>query len=420
MGAVSLIPAFFYFKFLMMNSGRVKLHCLCFLLLVVLTTGSLSATAQKNGLAQTPPMGWSSWYPFVDTINEIKIMQTADAMVRTGLRDAGYTILQLDDGWMARERDAEGRQYADKARFPHGMKFLADYLHARGLKLGIYSSSGATTCAGYPGSFDHEKQDAATYASWGIDYLKYDACGKKDGHGDRELFSRMSQALQSTGRPIIFNLCIFYGKDTHTWAGAIGNSWRTGEDIVQYIEKNPVVTYENWYHTLQTQVLGKESYAGPGHWNDPDNLIVGYARQNRQTLEEQKAQFSFWALLAAPLFLGNDVRNMPDSIKNILTNREVIAVNQDQLGKQGTRIFDAKAYEIWMKPLADGCKAVILFNKTTAPQKIRLEGRDINIKGKFGVRDLWAHADRGTHKKSFSASLAPHGVAMFRLIPSTH
>lgn len=373
--------------------------------------------AQGNGLALTPPMGWSSWYPFVDTINEKKIMQTADAMVSSGLRDAGYTILQLDDGWMAKVRDAQARQYADTIRFPHGMKFLADYLHDRGLKLGIYSSAGATTCAGYPGSFNHEEIDAKTYAAWGIDYLKYDACGKKDNQSDKALFTRMSQALKNTGRPIIFNLCIFYNKDTHLWGGALGNTWRTGEDIVQFIERNPEVTYNNWYHTLQTQVLGKEEHAGPGHWNDPDNLIVGYARNNRQTLDEQRAQFSFWALLAAPLFLGNDVRAIPKGIKKIITNAEVIAVNKDKDGKQGTRVMNENNFEVWLKPLSNGSKAVVLFNKTTEPLTISIKWSDINQTGKFKVRDLWKHKNRGVHKQGFSAIVPPHGASMIKIMP---
>lgn len=376
-----------------------------------------SVKGQTNTLAQTPPMGWSSWYPFVDTINEKKIMETADAMVHTGLRDLGYTILQLDDGWMAKVRDEKGRQFADTTRFPHGMKFLADYLHARGLKLGIYSSAGATTCAGYPGSFNHETTDAQTYAAWGIDYLKYDACGKKDGFSDKELFARMSNALRATGRPIIFNLCIFYSKDTHMWGPALGNTWRTGEDIVKFIEKNPDVTYENWYHTLQTQVLGKEAFAGPGHWNDPDNLIVGYARNNKQTWEEQKAQFSFWALLAAPLFLGNDVRHMTDDIKRIITNKEVIAVNQDRAGKQGTRVKETTDYEVWLKPLSDGAKAVILFNKKETPAKISLNKNEINEKGKLSVRDLWQHNNKGKWKKKFNATVPAHGVVMLKVSP---
>jgi alpha-galactosidase len=387
-----------------------------FYAIIVLFVGAYSASAQKNNdLAMTPPMGWSSWYPFVDTINERKIMETADAIVATGLRDAGYTILQLDDGWMAKVRDAQGRQFADTARFPRGMKFLADYLHERGLKLGIYSSAGATTCAKYPGSFNHEELDAKTYAEWGIDYLKYDACDHKDGHSDKELFTRMSRALKNTGRPIIFNLCIFYSKDTHLWGAALGNTWRTGEDIVKFIETNPDVTYENWYHNLQTQVLGKEAYAGPGHWNDPDNLIVGYARNNKQSYEEQKAQFSFWSLLAAPLFLGNDVRNMPDSILTILMNKEVIAVNQDKAGKQGARVVDESNYEIWVKPLDNGSKAVVVFNKTKEPITVDIKWSDIKEYGQFIVRDLWEHKNKGVYKKSFTASVAPLGVVMIKI-----
>ncbi|MEO8110483.1 MAG: glycoside hydrolase family 27 protein [Ginsengibacter sp.] len=386
-----------------------------FAVVMVFHPNCCALKAQGNDLALTPPMGWSSWYPFVDSINEIKIMETADAMVSTGLRDAGYTILQLDDGWMAKTRDENGHQFADKSRFPRGMKFLADYLHARKLKLGVYSSAGATTCAGYPGSYNHEEIDANTYAAWGVDYLKYDACGKKDGHPDKELFGRMGNALKATGRPILFNLCIFYSDTTHLWGASLGNTWRTGGDIVKFIEKNPEVTYRNWYSTLETQVLGKEKYAGPGHWNDPDNLIVGYARNNKQTLDEQQAQFSFWSLLAAPLFLGNDVRNMPGEIKDIVTNKEVIAVNQDKEGKQGIRIISKNSYEIWMKPLSDDAKAVILFNKTDSTARIRLNRKDIAMQGNVVVRDLWKHANRGLMKKSFSADVPPHGVVMIKI-----
>jgi alpha-galactosidase len=386
-----------------------------FVIALIINSSCVSLYAQNNDLALTPPMGWSSWYPFVDTINEKKIMETADAIVSSGLRDAGYTILQLDDGWMAKVRDEKGRQFADKTKFPRGMKFLADYLHERGLKLGIYSSAGATTCAGYPGSYNHEELDAKTYADWGIDYLKYDACGKKEGHSDKELFTRMGNALKKTGRPIIFNLCIFYSDTTHLWGATLGNTWRTGGDIVKFIEKNPEVTYDNWYSTLQTQVLGKEKYAGPGHWNDPDNLIIGYARNNRQTLAEQQAQFSFWVLLSAPLFLGNDVRYMPDEIKKIITNPEVIAVNQDKEGRQGTRIISEDNYEVWMKPLSDGAKAVVIFNKTNSTAKIKLNRTDVDMQGKLKVRDLLKHANKGSFKKHFSAAVPPHGVVMIKV-----
>lgn len=371
--------------------------------------------ADNNQLALTPPMGWSSWYPFVDTINEKKIMETADAMVSSGLRDAGYTILQLDDGWMAKKRDAKSRQFADTIRFPRGMKFLADYLHERGLKLGIYSSAGATTCAGYPGSYNHEETDANTYAEWGIDYLKYDACGNKDGHSDKELFTKMGQALKVTGRPILFNMCIFYSDTTHRWGRGLGHSWRTGGDIVKHIEKDPDVTYLNWYENLQTQVLGKEDFAAPGHWNDPDNLIIGYARNNKQTWEEQKAQFSFWALLSAPLFLGNDIRYMKDDIKTILMNKEVIAINQDKAGKQGTRIINTDTFEIWKKSLSSGQKVLVMFNKKNEEAIIRVDWAVAGEKGGFNVRDLWDHSDKGFFENSYSANVAPHGVSMIRL-----
>ena len=386
--------------------------------LLIIITGCLSPKKQitgKSSLALTPPMGWSSWYPFVDTINEQKIMETADAMVSSGLRDAGYTYLQLDDGWMAKTRDANNRQFADTTRFPRGMKFLADYLHARGLKLGIYSSAGATTCAGYPGSYDHEVTDAKTYDEWGIDYLKYDACGNKEGHSDKELFNRMGQALKATGRPILFNMCIFYSDTTHRWAQGLGHTWRTGGDIVKHIEKDPDVTYLNWYENLQTQVLGKEDFAGPGHWNDPDNLIIGYARNNKQTWEEQKAQFSFWALLSAPLFLGNDVRNMNDDIKNILMNKEVIAINQETAGKPGTRIINKETYEVWKNTLKNGHKVLLIFNKKNEDATIQVDWTAAGEKSGFNVRDLWDHSDKGFFENSYVANVSPHGVSMIRL-----
>jgi len=392
-------------------------NCRIFLMAVVLGLVFSPLRAQLPvPIAQTPPMGWSSWYAFVDTINEQKIKETADALVRSGLRDCGYRILQLDDGWMAKQRDAQGRQYADTSRFPHGLKYLADYLHARGLFLGIYSSAGATTCAGYPGSYGHEEQDARNYAAWGIDYLKYDACGEKEKHSDKELFAKMSTALKATGRPILFNLCIFYSKDTHTWGAALGNTWRTGEDIVQFIEKNPKVSWQNWNKTLHTQVLGKEAYAGPGHWNDPDNLIVGYARNNEQSIEEQKAQFSFWALLAAPLFLGNDVRNMSPAIKTILSNKEVIAVNQDSLGKQGTRLKQEKDYELWAKELSGNAKAVVIFNTTDSSITVPVTRALTGATAKDAVvRDLWQHRRLKIGKKSMIVQLQPHAVVMYKV-----
>ncbi|MDE3248760.1 MAG: glycoside hydrolase family 27 protein, partial [Bacteroidota bacterium] len=267
-----------------------------------------------------------------------------------------------------------------------------------------------------PGSYGHEEQDARNYAAWGIDYLKYDACGEKEKHSDKELFAKMSTALKATGRPILFNLCIFYSKDTHTWGAALGNAWRTGEDIVQFIEKNPKVSWQNWNKTLHTQVLGKEAYAGPGHWNDPDNLIVGYARNNEQSIEEQKAQFSFWALLAAPLFLGNDVRNMSPAIKTILSNKEVIAVNQDSLGKQGTRLKQEKDYELWAKELSGNAKAVVIFNTTDSSITVPVTRALTGATAKDAVvRDLWQHRRLKIGKKSMNVQLQPHAVVMYKV-----
>lgn len=373
-----------------------------------------TSSTNDQQLAYLPPMGWSSWYPFIDKINEKMIMETADSIVSKGLREKGYTILQLDDGWMAGQRDKDGKQYADPVRFPSGMKFLADYLHERGLKLGIYSSSGALTCAGYPGSYNHEEIDAKTYAEWGIDYLKYDACGEKGGNSDPVLFARMGNALKNTGRPIIYNICIFYSDTTHLWGRDLGNTWRTGGDIVKYIERSPEVTWKNWYENLQ-QVIGKEKFAGHGHWNDPDNLIVGYARNNKQTLAEQRAQFSFWSVVNAPLFLGNDVRNMPKEIYDIVTHDELIAINQDRAGIQGKAMERNNQYEIWMKPLSDGSRVLLLFNKTDGPLQVNVDLKHTGLaKKKLRIRDCWEGKDLGKFKKKISLQVESHEAKVLR------
>ncbi len=371
----------------------------------------LNKSSEKS---TAPLMGWSSWYPFIDRINEKMIMETADSIVSKGLREKGYTILQLDDGWMADHRDSKGRQYANKERFPRGMKFLADYLHERGLKLGLYSSSGALTCAGYPGSYNHEEIDAVTYAEWGVDYLKYDACGDKGGNKDPYLFNKMHQALKNSGRNIIFNICIFYSDTTHKWGNKIGDTWRTGGDIVKHIDQYPKVTYQNWYENLQ-QVIGKENYAGNGHWNDPDNLIVGYNKNNQQTLEEQKAQFSFWSMVNAPLFLGNDVRNISKEIFDILTHDEVIAINQDKAGIQGKRVLINDNHEIWLKPLSNNNQAILIFNRKNEENVIGLDFKNLGLNDRYKIRDCWKRKDLGISGAKLSLKLTGHEAIILKL-----
>ena len=383
--------------------------------IILINPSNTSVKAQSTNLAQTPPMGWMSWYTFIDNINEELIMEIADSMASSGLRDAGYNIVQLDDGWMAMSRDKEGRMYADTVRFPHGLKYLADYIHDRGLKFGIYASSGRETCEGYPGSYNHEEIDAETFAEWGVDYLKYDACGDREGLNDKVLYRKMREALDATGRPILYEVCIYYSSDTHLWAGEIGNMWRTGGDIVSWIKTTtPPVTYKNWYANLN-QVIGKEDYAGKGHWNDPDNLIVGYPRNNQQSFEEQKAQFSFWSLIAAPLLLSVDVRSMSDEVKSILLNSEVIAINQDEAGIQGERIKSDENHEVWTKSLSDGSKAIILFNKKDNSTELTFNLSDLNLAGRYKVRDLWENAEKGMITNSYSSMVAPHGVVMIKI-----
>ncbi len=389
-----------------------KILIITFAISIIVNT---SVSAQSNNLAQTPPMGWMSWYTFIDNINEELIMEVADAMVSSGLRDAGYDMIQLDDGWMAMSRDENGCMFANKTRFPNGLKFLGDYLHERGLKFGIYASSGHETCEGYPGSYNHEEIDANTFAKWGVDYLKYDACGDREGLIDKVLYKKMSDALIATGRPILYEICIYYSKETHLWGGEYGNMWRTGGDIVSWIKTTtPPVTYKNWYANLQ-QVIGKSNYAGSGHWNDPDNLIVGYPRNNQQTFEEQKAQFSFWSLISAPLMLSVDVRKMSPEIKSILLNQEVIAINQDKAGIQGNRIKSDDKHEVWIKKLEDGSKAFILFNKQDVSSKLNFNISDLKMNGNLIFRDLWAHKNIKLDSNLFTPVVAPHGVVMIKV-----
>jgi alpha-galactosidase len=304
------------------------------------------------------------------------------------------------------------------------MKYLADYIHAKGMKIGIYSSAGKTTCAGYPASFGREQIDAIHYAEWGIDYLKYDGCGEKEGVDDITLYRRMRDALKGTGRPILYNICRFYAGDSHLWGDTVGNMWRTGGDIVTYIGQNPAVTWKNWFDVLTGQLLGKERFAGPGHWNDPDNVIVGYPRNNLQSMAEQRSQFSIWAIEAAPLILACDVRKVGPDIKTILLNRDVIAVNQDSLGRAGSRVrFDqtgGRKVHIFVKQMKDSSRAVVLFNENQSTSAATLTWKDLgwSAGAVADVRDLWKHEAMGPAKDSITVSVAGHDAIMLRLTPT--
>src|SRR3989440_9222593 len=357
-----------------------------------------------NGLARTPPMGWNSWNKFAGRVDEATVRSIADAMASNGMKDAGYRYINIDDTWEA-GRDAQGNIQTNK-KFPD-MKALADYVHSKGLKLGIYSSPGPNTCAGYEGSYGHEAQDARTYAAWGIDYLKYDWCGARTLYTDEEmpaLYQIMGDALLKTKRPIVYSLCQYGRLDVWKWGADVGgNLWRTTGDI------------RDAWDSMSRIGFGQNElapWAKPGHWNDPDMLEIGNGAMSDT---EYRTHMSLWAILAAPLLVGNDLRNMSPAILEILTNREVIAVDQDKDGKQGRQVWKSSDQEIWTRPLSGGAQAVALFNRAAEPAKVSVRWADIGISGKPRVRDLWLHQDVAVTGAEYSATVPGHGVVMLHV-----
>ncbi|AIF47330.1 glycoside hydrolase family 27 protein [Dyella japonica] len=365
---------------------------------------------QPNGLALVPPMGWNSWNHFGCDISEKTIRAAADAMVRTGMKQAGYAYVVIDDCWQG-ERDGEGNITADPARFPSGIKALADYVHARGLKFGIYSDAGSKTCAGRSGSRGHEYQDARQYAAWGVDYLKYDWCSTYTQDG-KSSYQVMSDALRASGRPIVFSLCDWGTNKPWLWGQNIGNLWRTSGDIYDGWESRE--GHYNGMTNILDRQAGLESYAGPGHWNDPDMLEVG---NGGMTQDEYTAQFSLWSVLAAPLIAGNDLANMSGPTRSILTNREVIAVDQDELGVQGRRVFKDGDREVWVKPLKGGGRAVVLFNRGAKASQIAVDWDMLGYprETSMQVRDLWQHKNLPGTSERFATEVPSHGVVMVRI-----
>ena len=361
-----------------------------------------SSRAQEQNAGPTPPMGWNSWNHFAERVDDRGVRAAADALVASGMKDAGYVYINIDDTWEA-GRDAQGFIQPNQ-KFPD-MKALADYVHSKGLKIGIYSSPAAKTCAGYEGSLGHEEQDAQSYAKWGIDYLKYDWC---QSSGTREemiaAYTKMHDALKKTGRPIVLSLCEYGWNKVWEWGPSVGgNLWRTTGDISdQYRVMADIGFSQN----------GLEKFARPGHWNDPDMLEVGNDGMNE---DEYRTHMSLWAILAAPLIAGNDLTRMTPFTVELLTNREVIAVDQDPLGKQGYRIAQEGPFEIWMKPLADGSKAVGLFNRQRSTEQMTVKLSQLGIEGEASVRDLWLRKDLETASGAFSAYVPSHGVVMVRI-----
>ncbi|HEV3206978.1 MAG TPA: glycoside hydrolase family 27 protein [Terriglobales bacterium] len=392
-------------------SVRSKILALIQLMGLVFVASLLCA--QDSPLAATPPMGWNSWNKFGCNVSEDLIRQIADAMVKSEMKDAGYQYVVIDDCWQV-SRDKNGNIVADPQRFPSGIKALADYVHGLGLKFGIYSDAGSKTCAGRPGGLGHEYQDALQYAAWGVDYLKYDWCNTTSQDAQAS-YANIRNALTASGRPIVLSICEWGTAKPWLWGKAVGgNLWRTTGDINDKWEtkkKEPLGMLD----ILDLQE-GLESFAGPGHWNDPDMLEVG---NGGMTTPEYQAHFSLWSILAAPLMAGNDLRNMTPEIRSILTNKEVLAVNQDPLGIEGRRVRKEGELEIWARPLQDGSRAVVLLNRGAAEKEITVSWENLGYPAHLsaGVRDLWKGSDLGQVKGKFSTAVASHSVVMLRVSP---
>lgn len=394
--------------------------------------------AQEQQLAATPPMGWSTWNHFHHDISDAMVRAQADAMVASGMRDAGYVFVNIDGGWEG-ERDSRGVLHPNKD-FPD-MKALGDYIHSKGLKFGLYTGPGPRTCAGAPASYGHEVQDAKMFASWGVDYLKYDLCSfrevmaresgakvkdasasataagfaeimgqesievvKRSDEIMRAAYEKMHEALRQTGRPIVFGLCEYGDAKVWEWGRQVGgNLWRTSGDISANYERVTTIGFGE---------AGLAAYAGAGHWNDPDSLEVG---NGTMTLDEARTNFSLWAILAAPLIAGNDLATMTPEIRSILLNKEVIAVDQDSLGKQGDRAYETGPLEVWSKRLAGGDLAVGLFNGIRLPTEITLKLNSVGWHGQAVARDLWAHREIGEVHGEYTVMVPAHGVVMLRL-----
>ncbi|GKU98531.1 hypothetical protein SLEP1_g11524 [Rubroshorea leprosula] len=361
-----------------------------------------------NGVARTPPMGWNSWNHFQCHIDEGIVKASADALVSTGLAALGYNYVNIDDCWAEDQRDWEGNLRANSTSFPSGIKALADYVHARGLKLGIYSDAGYRTCSKrMPGSLGHEDQDARTFAEWGVDYLKYDNC-YHDGSKPQNRYAKMSEALLNVNRPILYSICEWGEENPATWAGLYGNAWRTTGDI-----------NGTWASLISiadaNDIWGR--YAGPGRWNDPDMLEVGNGGMN---LEENRSHFSIWALMKAPLLIGCDIRSASRETLKILGNKEVIDVNQDSLGVQGRKIRSKAALEVWAGPLSGGRVVVVLWNRSQSKAPISVGWREIGLSpsNPVIVRDLWMNSTVSQNKRyRLTANVAPHACKMYVLTP---
>lgn len=375
-----------------------------------------------------PPMGWMTWNYFADNINEKEIREMADAMVESGMVEAGYKYIFIDDGWQG-GRDNRNNIIPDPTKFPSGVKSLADYLHAKGMKLGIYSDAAQLTCAGYTASYGFERKDARTFAQWGIDYLKYDYCGApEDSASARTRYRAMADALKSCGRDIALGICEWGMRQPWEWGAEVGGQlWRTTGDV-----RDKWINLDKERHPHQAgygimDIVAEnaplDAYAGPGRWNDPDMLVVGLYGKKGPSADlggvgcndtEYQSQMSLWCMMAAPLAASNDVRSMNEATKRILLNREVISINQDSLGVQAKRLVDNAQWSVFVKPLAGGEVAVAVLNKGGKTERFELDFKQIGVEGKMEVRDVWAHQTLGV-KSKWKGIVASHETKVFRL-----
>ncbi len=376
-------------------------------------------------LCLTPAMGWNSWNVFTKNIDEKMLMEMADAMVSTGMRDVGYQYINIDDFWHADTRDKDGKPVPDAKKFPHGMKYVSDYMHSKGLKLGIYSCAGNMTCGRRFGGYSYEEIDAKAYAEWGIDLLKYDYCYAPASRKVAEQrYTTMGNALKHSGRSIVFTICEWgFRKPWHWGEKAGGQYWRSTPDIMD------TWTFPNFFVFSMMGIVNREEklwkYAGPGHWNDPDMLIVGnYGKGNATSGggiykgmndEEYQTHFSLWCMFAAPLLSSCDLRSMNAATRNILTNTDVLAINQDELGEQARPVYRMAGVRVYLKHLADGSMAVAVFNTTKQERKIELHSDWLKAQGSFSAYDVWQHKTVGTLKDRLPLTLKPHQTIVLKL-----
>ncbi len=381
--------------------------------------------AQKfEGLASTPPMGWNSWNTFQTNISEKLVMEIADDMVNSGMKNAGYNYIVLDDGWMAKERNANGDLVPDTQKFPHGLKVVVDYVHAKGLKFGLYNCAGTKTCGGYPASRGYEYQDARMYASLGVDYLKYDWCNT-EGITAKEAYKTMSNALKVAGRPIVFSLCEWGDNQPWLWARDVGHLWRISGDISNCFDcMENHGTWNSWGVTYIIDMRKNiRQFSGPNHWNDFDMMEVGHGMSEN----EDRAHFSMWCILASPLMAGNDLRSMKKETINILTDKEAIAINQDSLGVQAYLLQQKDSVDTWIKPLANNEVSICFLNRSTKPVIVKydfsenpVEDTVSNVRINFSntqyfIRDIWMKKDLGTTKNILNTIVKPHDVILLKL-----